>query len=263
MAILLAGTVDVDNNRITNVASPSAATDATNKTYVDSAIQGVDWKASVRAASTTNITLTAPGSTIDGVAMATSERFLAKDQSTGSQNGVYVWNGASSTATRATDADTSAKVTGGMVVSVNEGTVNADLNFRLITNDPIVLGTTSLSFTQMAGSATPYLAGAGLVLTSYTFDVGAGTGILVGADTVSIDTSVVSRKYATNIGNGSATSIAVTHGLGTYDVTVQVFTNSGVRDTVIVETQRTDTNTVTVVFASAPAASAYRAVVTG
>ncbi len=263
MAILLAGTVDVDNNRITNVGTPSAAADAANKTYVDSAIQGTDWKDSVRAASTGNITLSAPGSAIDGVTMASGNRFLAKDQSTGSQNGIYVWNGAASAATRATDADTSAKMSGGVVVSVNEGTVNADLNFRLITNDPITLGTTSLSFTQMAGSSTPYLAGSGLTLTSYTFDVGAGTGITVAADAVSVDTSVVARHVASNIGNGSATTIAYAHNLGTYDVTVQVFLNSGTRDTVICEVQRTDVNTVTLVFGTAPASGAYRVVVIG
>jgi hypothetical protein len=110
-----------------------------------------DWKESVRAASTANINLSAPGASIDGVAMSAGNRFLAKDQSTGSQNGIYVWNGAAVAATRATDADTSAEVTSGLGVEVEEGTANADKRFRLNTNNPIVLGTTALVFGEVSG----------------------------------------------------------------------------------------------------------------
>lgn len=260
MAIKMTQVVDFTNQRLTNVGSPSVSTDAVNKTYVDAAVQGLDWKASVRAASTGNLTLTAPGSTIDGVTMTTNDRFLAKDQSTGSQNGIYVWNGASSTATRATDADTSAKVTSGLALFVEEGSVNAGRTYLITTANPITLATTSLAFTQF-GSGTSYIAGSGLTLTGATFDVGAGTGITVATDTISIDTSVVVRKYATNVGDGSATSITVTHNLATRDVRVEVYANATPWATALCEVQRPDTNSVVLVFGTAPASSEYRAVV--
>jgi hypothetical protein len=263
MAISFTQVVDLGNQRITSLASPSASTDAVNKSYVDNMSQGLDWKASVRAASTGNITLTSPGTTIDGVTMANGDRFLAKDQTTGSANGIYVFNGSGAAATRATDADTATKLTTGATTSVEEGTVNAGKTYVLITAEPITLGTTSLSFTLMNGGSTTYVAGNGLTLTGSTFDVGAGTGISVAADTVSIDTSVVARKYAANVGDGSSTSIAVTHGLGTRDVNVQVYTNGTNYDTVFCEVQRTSTTQVTLVFGSAPASNAYRVVVIG
>ncbi len=262
MAIKVTQVLDLVSQRLTNVGTPSASTDGATKGYVDSAIQGVDWKASVRLASTGTVNLAAPGSSMDGVTFASGDRFLAKDQSTGSQVGIYVWNGAASAATRATDADTAADLNTGAAVSVEEGTANAGKTFILITPGPITLGTTALSFTQLAGSST-YTGGAGLTLTGTTFAVGAGTGMIVNADDVAVDTSVVCRKYATNVGDGSSTSIAVTHGLGTYDVQVTLYTNSGVRDDVMVEVQRTSTTVVTLVFGTAPASAAYRAVVFG
>ena len=70
------------------------------------------------------------------------------------------------------------------------------------------------------------------------------------------------RKYATTIGNGSLTSITVTHNLGTRDVVVNVYDNT-TYDTVEVDVVRTDANTVTVSFSTAPANNAYRVVVIG
>jgi len=63
--------------------------------------------------------------------------------------------------TRTTDADVSSEVKGGLMVWVNEGTANGDKQFILTTDDPITLGTTSLTFTLFAGG-TSYTAGAGL-----------------------------------------------------------------------------------------------------
>ncbi len=107
-----------------------------------------DFKNSVRVASTSNITLSAPGSSIDGVTMVAGNRFLAKDQSTASQNGIYIWIGSASTAIRATDADTSGEITSGMLVHVEEGSVNKDKEYILKTDDPITIGSTSLSFIE-------------------------------------------------------------------------------------------------------------------
>lgn len=255
--------LDLASQRIQNLGSPSVGTDAATKDYVDSTARGLDWKASARAASTGNIDLAAPGTTIDGVTMAANDRFLAKDQTAGAANGIYVWNGSAVAATRAIDADSDAEVTSGMAVSITEGTTNGDKTFILTTNDPITLGTTALAFSQLGGGGGTYVAGNGLTESpALTFNVGAGNGITVAADAVAIDTAVVARKFAVNIGDGAATSITVTHNLGTLDVIVSVHQISDGAE-ITTDVIHATTNTVTVNFATAPASGQYRAVVIG
>lgn len=251
--------LSMNGQKLTAVGTPTADTDAANKAYVDATVQGMDWKGSVRVATTGDITLSGTQS-IDGVAVVAGNRVLVKNQSSGTSNGIYVV--AAGAWARAGDADSSADVNAGMVVPVEEGTENGDRAFILTTNDPITLGTTPLTFTQLPGAQTAYAGGAGLTLTGSTFDVGAGTGISVESDTVSIDTAVVARKF-TQVLATSATAYTVTHGLGNQWVTVQVFENSGSFRQVEVDVELTDANNVTVRFAVAPTANAYRVVVTG
>lgn len=94
------GSVDVASKKITSVADPTVATDAATKSYVDSVAQGLDIKASVKVATTANITLSGT-QTIDGIVLVASDRVLVKDQTTGTQNGIYVV--AAGAWTRATD----------------------------------------------------------------------------------------------------------------------------------------------------------------
>lgn len=110
-------------------------------------------KSAVKAASVGNLTLSGTP-TIDDVTTTPGDRILIKDQTTAANNGIYVV--AAGAWSRATDADTSAEVLGGMQVWVNQGTVNADSMWTLTTNDPITLGSTSLTFTRHspAGSDT-------------------------------------------------------------------------------------------------------------
>lgn len=158
--------LSINSHKLTNVTDPTNPQDAATKNYVDSVATGLDAKASVRAATTANLNLNLPGAAIDGVTMASGNRFLVKDQTTGADNGIYIWNGASTTASRATDADSSAEVTGGMFTFVEEGTVNADTGWVLSTNNAITLGTTSLAFTQFSA--------AGQITAS---NLGSGTGV--------------------------------------------------------------------------------------
>jgi len=254
--------VDLSNQRLINLADGSAATDAVTLQQLQAAIRGLDWKPSVRVASTANLNTASPGATIDGVTMAANDRVLLKDQTTGSQNGIYVWNGAAVAMTRATDADSSAEVTSGMAVTVAEGTVNGDKVFVLTTNDPITLATTALVFTLLGGGSGSYTAGNGLQLSGSTFSVVPGAGIIADGTSTRIDPSVVSRKFASNVGNGSLTSIAVVHNLGTRDVIVAIY-DSATFEEVDCDIVRTDANTVTLGFATAPASGAYRCVVQG
>jgi hypothetical protein len=115
--------------------------------YVDNAVEGLKWKEAVRAASTGNLTLSG-AQTVDGVALVAGERILVKDQSTGSQNGIYVV--ASGSWSRSNDANASSEILGA-TVNVREGDVNADKDF-LLTNDSIALGSTSLVFVEKGGN---------------------------------------------------------------------------------------------------------------
>jgi hypothetical protein len=128
------------------------ATSLVSKEYVDAVKTGLDFKDSVRVASTADVTISGPGAAIDGISLSSGDRVLLKNQSTGSQNGIYSWNGAASAMTRTTDADANAEVTSGMYVFVETGTANSDTGFVLTTDGSITVGSTSLSFTQFSGA---------------------------------------------------------------------------------------------------------------
>ena len=157
------GTLTANSN--TKVASQKAI-----KTYVESKLTGLTWKDKVRAATTTNgalATAYANGQTIDGVALATGDRILIKNQTTGVENGIYTVN-ASGAPTRASDADTGTELINATVF-VSEGTNNADTAWTC-TNNTITLGTTVITFVQFSGAGT-YVAGTGLSLSGNTFSV--------------------------------------------------------------------------------------------
>ena len=166
------GTIDVSSARITSLATPTGSTDAATKAYVDAQLQGLDVKQSVRVATTANGTLAsafANGQTVDGITLATNDRILIKDQSTGSENGIYTVN-ASGAPTRATDFDANSEVTGGAFFFAEEGTTNADNGFVLTNDGAITLGTTALTFTQFSGAG-QVIAGSALTKSGNTLNV--------------------------------------------------------------------------------------------
>jgi hypothetical protein len=261
---LATASVDLNNQKIINLTDPANPQDAANKRYVDAAVVGIDWKPSVRAATTAAITLATGlenGDTLDGVTLATGNRVLVKDQADATENGIYVV-AVSGAPTRSTDADTAAEITASFAVFVEEGTANADSGWTLTNNGSVTIGTTQLTFTQFTGLG-QITAGAGLTKTANTLDVIAGSGIVVNANDVTIDTAVVVRKYAVAIGDGSATSITVTHNLNTRDVTVGVYSATSTYDEVECDILHATVNTVTLLFSVAPTAGQYRAVVHG
>lgn len=193
------GTVNVSGVRITNLAEPTADSDAATKYYVDAARSGLDVKASVKAATTANITLSGT-QTIDGVALSVGDRVLVKDQTTGTQNGIYVV--AAGAWSRSTDADNtpSGEVTSGMFTFVEQGTVNSDCGFVLTTEDPITLGTTSLTFTLFSSSGT-LIAGNGLSKSGNTLQVNVANGIEIASDNVQLASTVAGAglTYTTGV----------------------------------------------------------------
>ena len=220
-----------DSNGNAKVATPTDAAHIATKGYVDAARQGLDVKASVRVASVAPVAIASAleaGDIIDGVTLVAGDRVLLKDQSTASENGIYVAV-ASGAASRADDADTSAKVTTGMFTFVAEGTVNGDNGFVLTTNDTITLGTTGLTFVQFSGAG-QVIAGAGLTKSGNTLDVvGTADRITVNTDSVDIASTYVGQSTITTLGTittgtWDATTVAVTAG-GTG---VESFTDNGV-----------------------------------
>ena len=107
-------------NRPINLPNPLNPGDAVPRSYVDSLIEGLNWKDSCRVATQANINLAAPGATIDGITMDPQDRFLPRVQTTASQNGIYIWNGPSTPATRALDASTFAELEQAVVL-IEEG----------------------------------------------------------------------------------------------------------------------------------------------
>jgi len=178
--------VSLNSRKLTNLAEPTAAQDAATKAYVDATRQGLDVKDSVRAATTGTITLSGT-QTIDGVAVVAGNRVLVKNQSTASANGIYVV--AAGAWSRASDFDTSAKVTSGAFTFVEEGTANADSGWILTTDGAITLGTTARSFSQFSGAG-QITAGGGLTKTGNTIDVVTANAarIVVNADSIDLAT---------------------------------------------------------------------------
>lgn len=188
--------VSFNGQRITSLAEPSASTDAATKNYVDSVAQGLDVKTSVTAATTANITLSAP-QTIDGISVIAGNRVLVKNQTTASANGIYVV--AAGAWTRSTDADTWEELISAFVF-VERGTVNADVGYVCTVDPGGTLNSTSVTFTQFSGGGS-YLAGNGLTLTGNTFDVvGTANRISVAADSVDIASTYVGQTSITTLG---------------------------------------------------------------
>lgn len=188
------GSVSLNSQKITGLADGTSNTDAASWGQVQSLVQGLDPKGSVRFAVDANINISNPGtSTFDSGTATSGDRLLLLAQSTASQNGPWVFNGSGSALTRPTDFDTSAKASPGSYFFVEEGTNYQDTGYVMTTNGPITLGTTSLAFTQFstAGSIT---AGAGLTKTGNTLDVGTASSsrIVVNADNIDLAVSGVS-----------------------------------------------------------------------
>lgn len=257
--------IDLQNNRAINVASPSTSTDAANKQYVDNAINGMIWKAAVQAATTTDAPLAtayAQGQVVDGYSLVTNDRILIKNQTSGggaADNGIYTVN-ATGAPTRTADGATGELLTNS-TVRVNYGTINQDTAWTLTTTGTITVGSTAQNWVQ-SNAGTPYSAGNGLSLASNAFAVVPGYGIIADGTSTRIDTSVIARKYSVNIGNGSATTLTVTHNFGTYAVVVQVY-NASTYEQVEADVFHSTTNTVQVTFATAPATNSYTVVVMG
>ena len=301
--------VSLNSQKITGLADGTSASDAATVGQVQASASGLDAKASVRVATTGNVTIATAlnaGDEIDGITLVDGDRVLVRAQSDPVDNGIYV---AGSSPARASDANSAGELSGGSFVFVEEGTQFSDVGFVVTSNGPITIGTDPISW-SIFSRAGELVAGDGLTKTGATLAVDSSVARLTGATFTGpveaahatspaykvstghgsgaafdansegkivnvvdptnaqdaatkayVDSQTGSGSYAADVGNGTDTSITVTHNLGTRDVTVQVYRNSGNYDEVIVETRRTSTSAVTLVFATAPTSNQYRVVI--
>ena len=199
MAIQAASGVAISGGTITGLGSPSAGSDAATKTYVDNLVTGLKTRIICRSATTANISLATDlenGDTLDGVTLATDDKVLVKNQTTTSQNGIYVVV-ASGTASRDPDFNTVAELAGQLTI-IKEGTTNADTMW-LCTTDSGTIGVASITFTQIFPSA------GGTVTSVAVADAGASEFTITGSPITSSGTInlAIDSIGAAKIANGT------------------------------------------------------------
>lgn len=226
--------VSMGSHKLTTMADGTNPTDATTlqqvTNLITAAVNGHDWKDGVIGASSVNVVVATPGATIDGTAGVVGGRYLLYGQTTASENGPYLWNGAAVPMTRTTDADTSAEVTMGMTVPITAGT---HVGFGILTTpDPIVLGTTALSFTiiplptALSGSASISVAGGVISIIAPVTIANGGTG---GTSAGAARTSLAVPELGEIVSIGALTAgveLSVVHTRSTLSVDAAVFRHS-------------------------------------
>jgi hypothetical protein len=215
---------------LTISGTPTNSNHAATVGYVDAATAGLNVHEAARAATTENVNLASAlenGDTLDGVTLATGNRVLVKNQTTKSQNGIYVVQ-ASGAAVRAADYNSVPEVDAGDFVFVEAGTTNGKTGW-VQTNTIATLGTDEIAFTQFSGAGT-YLAGNGLSLTGNTFAIDTAT-------TVDLNTTQT-------LTNKTLTSPTVS-GLYLSDNNIVVEGTSNTHETTLTITDPTQDNTIT------------------
>ena len=155
IATQAANNVSISGGSVTGLGEPSSNSDASTKSYVDQAVAGLRTRVIAECASTGNVNISnalEAGDAIDGVTLVAGDRVLLKNQSTASQNGLYlaVANGAGA-ASRDPEHDTIAELSGGMIV-VNQGSVNDNKIFLCTTDNTGSVGSTSITYTVITPS---------------------------------------------------------------------------------------------------------------
>ena len=209
------GSVSLNSQKITNLATPTADGDAASKSYVDGVSQGLDIKEAVKVATTANITLSGT-QTIDGVAVSADERVLVKDQSTASQNGLYLCKSGSWARTDDLAAGSDAS---SVFVFVDQGTVNSENGFVCTTSKgSAVTGTNNLAFTQFSGAG-QITASDGLSKSGNTLsvDLKSNGGLVIESSEIAVDlaaSSITGTLAVSDGGTGSTSASAARTALG-------------------------------------------------
>jgi hypothetical protein len=230
-SVSLTGDLNLGTHKITNVVDPLSNQDAATKFYVDNLVSGLDWKQACHVASVANVNIASAPASIDGHAFVNTERVLLKDQSTASQNGIYVFNGTGNALTRATDADTWNEIVGS-VVYIEQGSTNGGSKWNCTNVSGGTLGVTAINFTLFSSasslsgvgttnynaywtganvlSAEQYVStsrgGLGTDGSSFTGVVKSSSGSFSASSIDNADISVIAAIDATKIGSGSVSN---------------------------------------------------------
>tara|TARA_R100000734_G_scaffold680_8_gene863 strand:+ start:541 stop:2505 length:1965 start_codon:yes stop_codon:yes gene_type:complete len=212
------GSVSLNSQKITNLATPTADGDAASKSYVDGVSQGLDVKDSVVAATTANITIATAlnnGDTLDGVTLSTNDRVLVKDQSSASENGIYI---VGSSPARADDLAAGVDAAG-MFTFVEQGSTNADKGFVCTSNKgSAVVGTNNLAFSQFSGAGN-LTGGDGITKSGNEFsvDLKSNGGLVIESTEIAVDlsaSSITGTLAISDGGTGQTTASASRSALG-------------------------------------------------
>lgn len=178
----MSGALDMGTFKITGLGDPTLSQDAATKNYVDNAVTGLSWKQSVHTMSSTDVTLATPGASIGGLTMALGERILLTGQATGSENGIYVFDTASTPLVRSSDANVYGELNGASVF-VEQGTY-ADTGW---VQTATLTSFSSQAWVQFSGAGA-YTGGTGVDITGNVISVNLGAGIAqLPSDEVGID----------------------------------------------------------------------------
>lgn len=291
------GSVNMSSQNFTNLAAASGSGQAVEYAQFNNAIaavqSGLDFKAPpATVVVTSNMSLTAPGSTINGHTMAVNDTVLLTAQTTTTQNGIYTWNSATSL-TRRSDANTNTSIYSGTMISVsgadntNPDTVWMQTAVGTGTNGAITLGTDAQTWIKPF-STTTYTAGNGITIVGSTISAkqGIGTaqsanaaaqannGILVDGNGIYIDPATGLRRVygtiptsTTGIYTVSGAVCTIAHGLNNKYADVVVMAGSApptiggstpsAGEQIEVQVIRTDANNVQLTFPAAPATNNY------
>ncbi len=189
-------------------------------------LQDIDYKQTARAVTTSNVTLSggAPA-TVDGVSLAKNNRVLVTAQTTGSENGIYIVTtvgaGSNGTWARTTDADATGDIKAGTIIMITEGTTYADTQWKLTTDNPITIGSTTLTFVRNGNAA-------------YGTIAVSGQNSIV-ADQIGDTLTMVAGTNLALTTNDSTDTLTVTPSL-TPALTTATFTNTTTDDSILVTT---------------------------
>lgn len=238
--------VDLQGQRGTNAAPATAATDLATLGQLLAYVNGLDWKLHARVASPINLSLTAPGATIDGVAMNAGDRVFLPVQTDATARLTYIWNGASSALTIAPDF-VQGELNADATLSISEGATYSSKALTLVTKGPITVGTTSLTW-GYNNAAQTYTNGYGLLLASGVF---------------SLDTTKVPSYYKGTIGDGTTLAYTVTHNLAAGADVQPRFVVIATGEEIEADISNRTATAFTVTFGTAPTANGIRVLVVG